>query len=70
VIFVLHRSERKRRREDLFQNGLMSLVLGLNIVRQRIEHIAFIVSCLEKRKMQDMMHLWLKVGMVIIGKKG
>jgi hypothetical protein len=29
----------------------MSLVLGLNIVRQRIEHIAFIVSCLEKRKM-------------------
>jgi len=25
--------------------------------------------CLEKRKMQDMMYLWLMVGMVFIGKK-
>jgi hypothetical protein len=70
MIFLSHRLKRKRSREDLFQNGLMSLVLGLNIVRQRIEHIAFIVSCLEKRKMQDMMHLLLTARMVIIGKKG
>jgi len=48
----------------------MSLVLGLNTVRKRREHIAFIVSCLEKRKIHDMMHLWLMVGMVFIGKKG
>ncbi len=70
MIFRLHKLEIKRSLEDLFQNGLMSLVLGLNTVRQMIEHIAFIVSCLEKRKMQDMTHLWLMVGMVIIEKKG
>jgi hypothetical protein len=32
------------------ENGLMRLVLGLNIVRQRIEHIAFIVSCVREKK--------------------
>ena len=35
----------------------MSLEVGLNIVSQRIEHIAFVVSYLEKRRMQDMNHL-------------
>jgi len=45
------------RLEDLSWNGLMSLEVGLNIVSQRIEHIAFVVSYLEKRRMQDMNHL-------------
>jgi len=35
----------------------MSLEVGLNIVSQRTEHIAFVVSYSEKRRMQDMNHL-------------
>ena len=49
-IFLLHKLERKKSREDLFQNGLMSLVLGLNIVRQRIEHIAFYCFLFREKK--------------------
>jgi hypothetical protein len=56
--------------EDLSRNGLMSLEVGLNIVSQRTKHIAFVVSYSEKRRMQDMNHLLLMVGMVIIGKEG
>ena len=46
------------------------LEVGLSIVSPRVEHTAFIVFCLEKRKMQDMKHLLLMVGMVITGKIG
>ena len=54
----------------MFQNGSMSLEVGLNIVSPKTEHIAFIVSCLEKRRMADMKHLLKMVGMAIIESKG
>jgi hypothetical protein len=37
--------------EGFNQNGLMSLEVGLNIVNPKIEHIVFVVSCLNKRSM-------------------
>jgi hypothetical protein len=43
--------------EDLFQNGLMSLI-GLNTVSPKIEHIVFVVSYLEIRRMLVMMHVF------------
>ena len=55
VIFLFQILETSR--EDLSQNGLMSLEVGLNIVSQRTEHIAFVVSYSEKRRMHDMNHL-------------
>jgi hypothetical protein len=68
AIFLLHILETSQ--EDLFQNGLMSLKVGLNTARPRIEHTVFVVSCLETRRMLDMKHLLLLDGMVTIGKKG
>ena len=56
--------------EDLSQNGLMSLDAGLNTVSRKIEHIAFIVFCLEKRRMLDMILLLKMVGMDSIECKG
>ena len=55
VIFLFQILETSR--EDLSRNGLMSLEVGLNIVSQRTEHIAFVVSYSEKRRMHDMNHL-------------
>ena len=55
VIFLFQILETSR--EDLSRNGLMSLEVGLNIVSQMIEHIAFVVSYLEKRRMHDMNHV-------------
>jgi len=52
------------------QNGLMSLELGLNIVNKKIEHIVFVVSCSEKRRVHDIKHLLLRIGMVITEKRG
>ena len=46
----------------------MSLEVDLNIVSPKT--IAFIVSCLEKRRMADMKHLLKMVGMAIIERKG
>ena len=48
----------------------MSLEVGLNIVNPKIEHIVFVVSCSENRRMHDIKHLLLWVGMVIIEKSG
>ena len=55
--------EKKTIQEGFSRNGLMSLE-----VNQKIEHIVFVVSCSEKRRMHDIKHLLLRVGMVIIGK--
>ena len=65
VIFLFQILETSR--EDLSRNGLMSLEVGLNTVNQKIEHIVSVVSCLEKRRMSDMLSM---VGMVITGKSG
>ena len=47
----------------MFQNGLVSMEVRLNTVSPKTVHIAFIVSCLEKRRMMDMMHFVEMVGM-------
>jgi len=46
----------------------MILEVGLNIMSLKIEHIVSIVPCSRKRRMHDIMHLLVRVGMVIIGK--
>jgi len=61
---------KKTIQEGFSRNGLMSLEVGLNIVKQKIEHIVFVVSCSEKRRMHDIKHLLLRVGMVITEKRG
>jgi hypothetical protein len=38
--------------------------------KDRAYCFCFVVSCLERRRMQDTKHLLLMVGMVIIGKRG
>jgi hypothetical protein len=48
----------------------MNLEVGLNTVNQKIEHTVSVVSCSERRRMQDIKHLLLRVGMVITGKSG
>ena len=70
INFPLVKIGEKEKSRRFMREWFDEFVLGLNTVRQSIKHIAFIVSCLEKRKMEDMMHLWLMVGMVFIGKKG
>ena len=62
--------EEKTIQEGFSRNGLMSLEVDLNIVNKKIEHIIFVVSCSEKRRMQDIKHLLLRVGMVITEKRG
>ena len=57
--------EKKTIQEGFSRNGLMSLE-----VNQKIEHIVFVVSCSEKRRMQDIKHLLSMVGIVITGKSG
>ena len=65
--FSLHRLRKRIIQEGFNQNGSMSLEVGLNTVNQKIEHIVSVVSCLEKRRMSDMLSM---VGMVITGKSG
>jgi hypothetical protein len=67
---VFHAQKLEEVREDLFQNGLMSLEVGLNTVNPKTELIVFVASCLEIRKILDMTHLLLLVGMAIIENKG
>ena len=67
AIFPLHRLGKRIIQEGFNQNGSMSLEVGLNTVNQKIEHIVSVVSCLEKRRMSDMLSM---VGMVITGKSG
>ena len=43
--------EKKTIQEGFSRNGLMSLEVDLNIVNKKIEHIIFVVSCSEKRRM-------------------
>ena len=70
INFPLLNIGEKDKQRRFMREWFDEFVLGLNKVRQSIKHIAFIVSCLEKRKMQDMKHLLLMVGMVITGKIG
>ena len=67
AIFYFHKKEKAK--EGLIQNDSISLEVGLNTVSPKIKHIVFIVSYLEIRRIPDMKHLLLRVGMVGIGKK-
>ena len=67
AFFPLHRLGKKTIQEGFNRNGLMNLEVCLNTLNQKIEHIVSVVSCLEKRRMSDMLSM---VGMVITGKSG